>query len=159
MESNELNIAPQVEVAKVEPIALAVEPETIPTVVAAAAPEAEVVATPTADLGVAAEAPAPKKVKNTAAVESSIPADVFVSLASLKCGSRAKNSRSVRAVQTRLIELGFSEAGNDNYGTFGEGTCSALHDFKKDSNITSEGCADKETIEALLKGTKAEVVD
>jgi hypothetical protein len=109
---------------KVEPVALAVEPVTIPAVVVEAKPEPvkepEVVVKKEA----AAVAPAPVAAPEGKKLAGS---GVFVQLSALKHNSRAKNSRSVASVQSRLIELGFSDAGDDKRGTFGDSTLEALY--------------------------------
>jgi peptidoglycan hydrolase-like protein with peptidoglycan-binding domain len=141
------DIRPEV---KVEPVALAVEPKTIPAVVV----ETEVVekkeAAP-APVAAAAEQPKPEGKKLAGA-------GVFVQLAALVHGSRVKNSRSVASVQSRLIELGFSEAGNDKRGSFGDSTLEALTAFHKDSKVKADSCVDEAVIVALFKGTAVEVL-
>jgi hypothetical protein len=143
---------------KPAPFALAVEPETIPAVVVVEAKpepvkEPEVVVKK--EEAPVVEAPAPviepqgKKLAG---------AGVFVQLSALKHGSRAKNSRSVASVQSRLIELGFSDAGNDMRGTFGDSTLEALSAFHKDSKIKADACTDELVIVALFKGTAVEVI-
>lgn len=133
---------------KVEPIALAVEPETIAAVVVEAEPE--VVEKQEA------AAPAPASIAEGKKLPG---AGIFIQHSALKHNSRAKNSRSVASVQARLIELGFAEAGNDNRGTFGDSTLDALCAFHKDSKVKADSCVDKSVIEALFKGTAVEVVD
>ena len=141
------DIKPEV---KAEPVALAVEPVTIPAVVVEAKPEPvkepEVIQKKEAP---AAAAPEGKKLAG---------AGVYVQLAALVHGSREKNSRSVASVQSRLIELGFSEAGNDKRGTFGDSTLEALTAFHKDSKVKADSCIDKPVIVALFKGTAVEVL-
>ena len=139
------DIKPEV---KAEPVALAVEPATIPAVVVEAKPE----------VVEKKEAPAP-------VVEAAKPegkklagAGVFVQLSALKHNSRAKNSRSVASVQSRLIELGFSDAGDDKRGTFGDSTLVALTAFHKDSKVKADACTDEPVIVALFKGTAVEVI-
>jgi peptidoglycan hydrolase-like protein with peptidoglycan-binding domain len=137
---------------KVEPVALAVEPVTIPAVVVEAKPEP--VKEP--EVVVKKEAPAPA----AAAPEGKKLAGsgVFIQLSALKHNSRAKNSRSVASVQSRLIELGFSDAGNDMRGTFGDSTLEALTAFHKDSKVKADACTDEPVIVALFKGTAVEVI-
>ena len=137
---------------KVEPVALAVEPVTIPAVVVEAKPEP--VKEP--EVVVKKEAPAPA----AAAPEGKklAGAGVFVQLSALKHNSRAKNSRSVASVQSRLIELGFSDAGDDKRGTFGDSTLVALTAFHKDSKVKADACTDEPVIVALFKGTAVEVI-
>lgn len=137
---------------KVEPVALAVEPETLPAVVAE---EEKVVEKP------AAAAPASKENQEEAAKPEGkklAGAGVFVQLSALKHNSRAKNSRSVASVQARLIELGFEDAGNDKRGTFGDSTLEALQSFHKGTKVKAENCTDEPVIVALFKGTAVEVI-
>lgn len=143
------DIKPEV---KAEPIALAVEPETIPAVVVEAKPEPvkepEVVVKKEA----AAAAPVASEGKKLAG------AGVFVQLSALKHNSRAKNSRSVASVQSRLIELGYALAGDDKRGTFGDSTLDALTEYHKDSKVKADNCTDERVIVALFKGTAVEVI-
>jgi peptidoglycan hydrolase-like protein with peptidoglycan-binding domain len=144
------DIRPEV---KAEPVALAVEPKTIPAVVVEAKPEPvkepEVVAKKEAAASAPAVASEGKKLAG---------AGVFVQLSALKHGSRVKNSRSVASVQSRLIELGFSVAGEDKRGTFGDSTLEALCEFHKDSKVKADNCTDQSVIVALFKGTAVEVI-
>jgi peptidoglycan hydrolase-like protein with peptidoglycan-binding domain len=144
------DIKPEV---KAEPVALAVGPTTIPAVVVEAKPEP--VKEP--EVVVKNEAPAPAPV---AAPEGKklAGAGVYVQVAALVHGSRVKNSRSVASVQSRLIELGFSEAGNDKRGSFGDSTLEALTAFHKDSKVKADNCTNEAVIVALFKGTAVEVL-
>jgi peptidoglycan hydrolase-like protein with peptidoglycan-binding domain len=128
---------------KVEPVALAVEPKTIPAVVVEAKPE--VVVKPEPELQVDKKAGLPG-------------AGIFVQLSALVPHSRRKNSRSVTSVQARLIELGFDTAGNDDRGHFSDGTVEALELFAKDKKIKAESLVEESVITALFKGTAVEVV-
>lgn len=122
----------------------------------AAAAEPEVVVAPAAaaDPG-AVEG---KKSKSRSAVPSALGSNVFVQMQALVCCGGTKNSGSVASVQTRLLELGYVQAGDEKRGYFGVNTCSALKEFQKDSKIESEDCADLDTITALFEGTKVEVL-
>ena len=128
---------------KVEPVALAVEPKTIPAVVVEAKPE--VVVKPEPELQVDKKAGLPG-------------AGIFVQLSALVPHSRRKNSRSVTSVQARLIELGFDTAGEDDRGHFSDGTVEALQLFAKDKKIKAESLVDESVIIALFKGTAVEVI-
>ena len=138
---------------KAEPVALAVEPTTIPAVVVEAKkPEP-----------VAFEAEKEVVVKSEPEVQvdkkAGLPgAGIFVQLSALVPHSRRKNSRSVTSVQARLIELGFDSAGNDDRGHFSDGTLEALELFVKDKKIKAESLVDESVITALFKGTAVEVV-
>jgi peptidoglycan hydrolase-like protein with peptidoglycan-binding domain len=140
---------------KAEPVALAVEPTTIPAVVVEAKPEPvkepEVVVKKEAPAAAPAAVAAPEGKKLAGA-------GVFVQVSALKHNSRAKNSRSVASVQSRLIELGFSDAGDDRRGTFGDSTLEALTAFHKDSKVKADACTDEPVIVALFKGTAVEVI-
>lgn len=146
------DIRPEV---KAEPVALAVEPMTIPAVVVEAKPEPvkepEVVVKKEAPAAAVAEEPKPEGKKLAGS-------GVFVQLAALVHGSREKNSRSVASVQSRLIELGFFEAGNDKRGSFGDSTLEALTAFHKDSKVKADNCTDEAVVVALFKGTAVEVL-
>jgi peptidoglycan hydrolase-like protein with peptidoglycan-binding domain len=140
---------------KAEPVALAVEPVTIPAVVVEAKPEP--VKEP--EVVVKNEAPAaPAPAVAASEGKKLAGAGVFVQLSALVHGSRVKNSRSVTSVQSRLIELGFSDAGEDNRGTFGDSTLEALTAFHKDSKVKADACTDEPVIVALFKGTAVEVI-
>ena len=137
---------------KAEPVALAVEPTTIPAVVVEAKPE------PVKEPEVVQKKEAPAVAVAASEGKKLAGAGVFVQLSALKHGSRAKNSRSVASVQSRLIELGFSDAGNDKRGTFGDATLEALTAFHKDSKVKADKCTDELVIVALFKGTAVEVI-
>jgi peptidoglycan hydrolase-like protein with peptidoglycan-binding domain len=140
---------------KAEPVALAVEPMTIPAVVVEAKPEP--VKEP--EVVVKKEAPAQAAAAVAASEGKKLAgAGVFVQLSALKHNSRAKNSRSVASIQSRLIELGFSDAGDDKRGTFGDSTLEALTAFHKDSKVKADACTDEPVIVALFKGTAVEVI-
>jgi hypothetical protein len=66
------------------------------------------------------------EVVRVAPVSSASSVAGLVRLSSLKFESNAQNSVSVALVQQRLIELGFSDAGNDLRGWLCEGTRKAL---------------------------------
>jgi len=137
---------------KAEPVALAVEPTTIPAVVVEAKPE------PVKEPEVIQKKEAPAVAVAASEGKKLAGAGVFVQLSALKHGGRAKNSRSVASVQSRLIELGFSDAGNDKRGTFGDSTLEALCAFHKDSKVKADNCTDEPVIVALFKGTAVEVI-
>jgi hypothetical protein len=142
---------------KPAPFALAVEPETIPAVVVEAKPEPvkepEVIVKK--EEAPVLEAPAPVVEPQGKKLAG---AGVFIQLSALKHNSRVKNSRSVASVQSRLIELGFSDAGNDMRGTFGDSTLEALTAFHKDSKVKADACTAEPVIVALFKGTAVEVI-
>lgn len=113
------------------------------------APEPKVVAEPE---------PAAKKVKNVAAVKTNLKNDVVVYMSAVDFSSHARNSASVAAVQTRLIEMGHLEAGSDKRGDIGDGTCAALCAFQKEKGIEAVTCNDQAVIEALFERTTVKVM-
>lgn len=126
--------------------ALAVEPE--PEVVQ----QPKVVATP--QVKAAPAEPVKSKNEQPAAVASS-DAKV-ISLSALKI-THARNSASVRYVQDKLIALGFTDAGSDNQGTFGEGTRSAFIKFcgcDKDTCTVSK----EDIVKRLFSGDTVQIV-
>lgn len=92
------------------------------------------------------------------AAPSTLGSNVFVQMQALVCCGGAKNSGSVASVQHRLLELGYTQAGDEKRGFFGANTCAALQEFQSDSKIESGSCCDLETIKALFEGTKVEVL-
>lgn len=102
-------------------------------------------------------AAAPKKVKNSN-VKTSLKNDTVVSLAALAFDSLNRNSASVAAVQTRLIEHGFLAAGSDKRGEMGEGTKAALCEFQDENKIEADTCNGVEVIEALFDKTTVKVL-
>jgi peptidoglycan hydrolase-like protein with peptidoglycan-binding domain len=99
-----------------------------------------------------AQQPARKK-----AVATALPNPTYVSLKALIYLAVARNSGSVSAVQTRLLELGYTDAGGEKQGWFGPRTYEALLAFQADEGIDEEYCAGEETIAALFAGTHVEV--
>lgn len=91
-------------------------------------------------------------------VPSRIPNGTFVSLKALVYLGVPRNSASVKAVQTRLIELGYVEAGGEDQGWFGPATGTALQRFQEDRQIEEGYLAGPETIEALFEGVGVEVL-
>jgi hypothetical protein len=137
-----------------EPIALAVEPETLPTVIAEPEPKVIPVVEEPAPI---AEAPAAdqKKTKGkNSRSASSLAAGSEVLLSKVVFESKfAKNSGSVRSVQTRLMELGYTSAGDDRQGWISDGTASALAEFVADSHLGADNIYSQEVIDALFEGT------
>ena len=125
---------------------------------AAVAPEPEVVVAPAAAADPVAVEGKKSKPGSRSAVPSTLGSNVFVQMQALVCCGGAKNSGSVASVQHRLLELGYTQAGDEKRGYFGVNTCSALKEFAKDSKIESDSCCGLDTIEALFEGTKVEVL-
>lgn len=129
--------------------ALAVEPETLPTVFAEPQPEVVPI------VEAAAADPKKTKGKNHRSV-SSLVAGSEVRLSKVIFESKFnRNSASVRIVQTRLIELGYTDAGADRQGWVSEGTASALTEFAKDSGIEAHNIYTQDLLNALFEGTGA----
>jgi len=108
-----------------------------------------------------AAAPAPKKVKNSAssscAPKTRLTSDTVVRMSAIDFDSLSRNSASVAAVQVRLIEHGYYDAGSDERGDIGDGTCKALCEFQKDKGIDGE-CNSAPVIEALFDRTTIKVL-
>lgn len=101
----------------------------------------------------AKEKPAPSTASNTA-----IPAGSQVAMSALVYESKARNSGSVRSVQTRLLELGHLGAGSDLPGWLSAGTLEALTEFHAGAKLKGEVLS-RETVEALFKGVAVKVID
>lgn len=82
-----------------------------------------------------------------------------MSMAALVYHARSRNSASVAVLQGRLAELGHADARGDVRGWLSDGTVKALSDFQKASGMSVTGRADRETVDALMKGTKVTVTD
>lgn len=119
---------------------------------------AEEVKTVEEEVVVEEKKPAPKKpAGKKAKPRTSLPKPTYVSLKALVYLGVPKNSASVAAVQTRLLELGYVEAGGERRGWFGPLTCQSLEAFQQDEGIEEENCAGEQTITALFAGTHVEV--
>lgn len=109
-----------------------------------------------------AEAPKPKAKPRPEPVKavatSEVPQGAVVSLTALDIESNAKNSASVRWVQTRLIELGHLAAGSDLRGHLSDGTIEALAEYAAKARIKPCCEVDPAVVESLMKGTPAKVV-
>lgn len=141
-----------------EPEALAVEPETLPVVMAE--PE-YAVSEPEPELIVVEQpitlAPEKKRGKNSAP-GSQIPDGTSIHLSKIVFESQyARNSISVSILQQRLTELGYASAGDDKRGWISDGTVQALEEFKKD-NAVSENLYSEELIKAVFAGTSVQVL-
>lgn len=100
---------------------------------------------------------APQQPAKKKAAPTALPNPTYVSLKALVYLAVARNSASVAAVQTRLLELGYTDAGGEKRGWFGPLTCEALLAFQADNGINEDYCAGEETITALFAGTHVEV--
>jgi len=91
------------------------------------------------------------------AVPTALPNPTYVALKALVYLAVARNSASVAAVQTRLLEMGYEQAGAEKRGWFGPHTYEALLAFQEAEGIDEEYCAGEETITALFADTHVEV--
>ena len=98
-----------------------------------------------------------RKPSKSSAVESKIGA-VEVVLSALTYQASSRNSASVRVLQDRLAELGHGSVRRDRQGWLSDGTVEALCEFQDASGLEATGEADRDTVEAVMKGTKAKVV-
>jgi peptidoglycan hydrolase-like protein with peptidoglycan-binding domain len=103
-------------------------------------------------------APQPPARRQRSAVATSIQPETYVSLGAMVYLAVARNSRSVAAVQTRLLELGFVEAGGEHHGWFGPLTMAALRKFQEQAGLEAEEPVSTAVLEALFDGTPAEVL-
>ncbi len=141
----------------VEPVAVAVEPETIPVVMAAAVEEAApaVEAAPV----VAAKRNKGKKSSTSAVIPTEIEEGSVVLLSKLVFQSNTEqNSNSVRVLQARLMEHGYITAGDDKPGWVSTGTAEALEDYKKDNGIEADSIYAEDVIKSLFVGTSVQVL-
>jgi hypothetical protein len=88
-----------------------------------------------------------------------LPSDTVVSMGALVYQSKARNSMSVRAVQTRLLELGHVGAGSDLPGWLSAGTLEALEEFKTEAKAKGDNPLSRGVVEALFRGLSVKVVD
>lgn len=103
-------------------------------------------------------APTPRKSSGKKSKpKTALPKPTYVALKALVYLGVPRNSASVSAVQTRLVELGYIEAGGEKQGWFGPLTCQALVAFQQDEGIEEEYCAGEQTVTALFDGTHVEV--
>lgn len=140
------------------PTPVAVEPVTLPVVMAApvveAAPAPAVVVT-----AAALKRNKGKKSTAGAAIPTELEGGTVVLLSKLVFESRGEmNSNSVRAVQVRLMELGYITAGDDKPGWISAGTVEALEDYKKDNAIEADSVYGEDLIKSLFVGTSVQVL-
>ena len=120
-----------------------------------AVPEVKPTPTPTSAGG-----KAPKKWSSKASsgsAESKI-GEAEVVLSALTYQATSRNSASVRFLQDRLAELGQACVRLDRQGWLSDGTVVALCEFQAEAGLEATGEADRDTVVAVLKGTKAKVV-
>lgn len=100
----------------------------------------------------------PKRGKSTPkSTESKIGA-VEIAISALTYQANSRNSASVRVLQDRLAELGHGSVRQDRQGWLSDGTVEALREFQAEAGLDVTGEADSETVEAVMKGTKAKIV-
>lgn len=67
----------------------------------------------------------------------------------IKALRRGDKSEEVRAMQQRLIELGYLKQG-DADGGYGKGTKAAVQEFQKNNGLAPDGVAGRETISKMF---------
>lgn len=107
--------------------------------------------------------PTPANVSSKRGKSSPKPAEskigaVEVVLSALTFQASSRNSASVRVLQDRLAELGHGSVRKDRQGWLSDGTVEALREFQAEAGLDATGEADRDTVEAVMKGTKAKVV-
>jgi peptidoglycan hydrolase-like protein with peptidoglycan-binding domain len=83
--------------------------------------------------------------------------DKIISFSALKMDAYEGNSESVKVVQLRLNELGYSSVINDKFGRLGQGAVEAINEFKKSKGLEENGSFDKETLAYLFDGASVGV--
>lgn len=128
------------------------EPQSEPEAAPAPEPEPEERPTPTS-----VAKPSKKKSAPTSSVTSDLDGEVV--LKALVFEAPMRNSASVLLVQERLAELGHGAVRRDRPGWISQGTVEALKCFQGETGLDETGEADRETVEALMKGTKVKISD
>jgi peptidoglycan hydrolase-like protein with peptidoglycan-binding domain len=82
----------------------------------------------------------------------------YVYLSALKVNAYAGNSESVKAVQLRLNDLGYSSVMNDKFGRLEEGSVEAINAFRKSKGLDECGCFDEEVLAYLFQGESVGVL-
>jgi len=82
----------------------------------------------------------------------------YVYLSALKVNAYEGNSESVKAVQLRLNDLGFSSVMNDKFGRLEEGSVEAINAFRKSKGLDECGCFDEEVLAYLFQGESVGVL-
>lgn len=104
-----------------------------------------------------------KKIKNNNSEASELGSTTLagegVKLSKLVYKAHTRNSASVIAVKTRLIELGYTQAANGRIGWVDDDTVEALKQFQADKKLEVDGIFTRATVEALLAGTKLTIED
>jgi peptidoglycan hydrolase-like protein with peptidoglycan-binding domain len=82
----------------------------------------------------------------------------YVYLSALKVNAYEGNSESVKTVQLRLNDLGFSSVMNDKFGRLGEGAVEAINAFRKSKGLDECGRFDEEVLAYLFQGESVGVL-
>jgi peptidoglycan hydrolase-like protein with peptidoglycan-binding domain len=82
----------------------------------------------------------------------------YVYLSALKVNAYEGNSESVKTVQLRLNDLGFSSVINDKFGRLEEGAVEAINAFRKSKGLDECGCFDEEVLAYLFQGESVGVL-
>lgn len=92
----------------------------------------------------------PKKEKKEPVLKSE--GNKIIYLSALKVNAYEGNSESVKVVQLRLNDLGYSSVMNDKFGRLGEGAVEAINAFRKSKGLDECGCFDEQVLAYLFDG-------
>ena len=92
----------------------------------------------------------PKKDKKAPTFQAN--PEKYVYLSALKVNAYEGNSESVKTVQLRLNDLGFSSVMNDKFGRLEEGSVEAINAFRKSKGLDECGCFDEKVLAYLFEG-------
>ncbi len=98
----------------------------------------------------------PKKEKKAPTFQAN--PEKYVYLSALKVNAYEGNSESVKTVQLRLNDLGFSSVMNDKFGRLGEGAVEAINAFRKSKGLDECGRFDEEVLAYLFQGESVGVL-
>ena len=98
----------------------------------------------------------PKKEKKAPTFQAN--PEKYVYLSALKVNAYEGNSESVKTVQLRLSDLGFSSVMNDKFGRLEEGAVEAINAFRKSKGLDECGCFDEEVLAYLFQGESVGVL-
>jgi len=91
-----------------------------------------------------------KKIKKEPVLKSE--GNKIIYLSALKVNAYEGNSESVKTVQLRLNDLGFSSVMNDKFGRLGDGAVEAINEFRKSKGLDECGCFDEQVLAYLFDG-------
>jgi peptidoglycan hydrolase-like protein with peptidoglycan-binding domain len=105
----------------------------------------------------------PVAVKQESKKEKKAPAlktegDKVVFLSALKVNAYQGNSESVKTVQLRLNDLGYSSVVSDKFGRLGSGAVEAINAFRKSKGLEENSCFDEEVLAYLFDGENVGVL-